>query len=207
MRVRGSLLVVAVLLGGSACSREVVGVPAAGDVLPSTTVRSSAPDEVDVVAECTECERDVVETAIENPVVTQAKQVGTPPACEDILPLAKIGAVVAADAHPGSVSTPDGCVADYETADRSRFGRVLVGFSSPVSIEPVAISEFEGNTLIESAISAETCEYGLAIDGDISHFDHGSWLTVRVVSAEGNPPACGLARQLVEIAFENLADR
>jgi hypothetical protein len=32
-------------------------------------------------------------------------------------------------------------------------------------------------------------EYGLAIDGDISHFDHGSWLTVRVVSAKANPPA------------------
>ena len=206
MRVRGILLVVTILIGGSACSRDVVGVSAAGDVLPSPSVRSSVPDEPAVVDECTECERDVVETAIENPVVAQVKRVEEPPACEDILPLATIGTVVAAEAHPGSVSTPDGCVADYETADRSRFGRVLVGFSSPVSIEPVAISEFEGNTLIESAISAETCEYGLAMDGDIDHFDHGSWLTVRVVSADGNPPACGLARQLTEIAFGNLTD-
>lgn len=180
--------------------------PAAGDAPPSTAVRSSAPEEVDVVAECTGCERDVVETAIENPVVAQAKQVGTPPACEDILPLTTVSTVVAADAYPSSVSTPNGCAADYETADLSRFGRVLVGFSSPVSVNPVAISEFEGNTLIESAISAETCEYGLAINDDIGQFDHGSWLTVRVVSAEGTPPACGLARQLVEIAFENLAD-
>ena len=48
-------------------------------------------------------------------------------------------------------------------------------------------------------------EYGLAIDDDIDHADHGSWLTVRVVSAEGNPPACGLARQLTEAAFGNPA--
>ena len=206
MRIRGSLLVVAVLLGGSACSHEVAGMPAAGEVPPSTVVRSSVPDEPEVVAECTRCDRDVVEAAIENPVVGQAKEVEKPPACEEILPLATIGTVVAAPAHPGSVGTSDGCVADFETADRSRFGRVLVGFSSPVSIEPVAISEHEGNTLIESAISAETCEYGLALNADIDHFDHGSWLTVRVVSAEGNPPACGLARRLVEVGFENLSD-
>jgi hypothetical protein len=181
-------------------------VAAAGDAPPSTEVPSSAPDEPDDVAECTECERDVVETAIENPVVAQAKRVESPPACEEILPLATVGSVVAADAHPGSVSAPDECVADFETADRRRFGRVLVGFSAPVSIEPVALSQLEGNTLIESAISGETCEYGVAINGDIDNFAFGSWLTVRVVSAEGNPPACGLARQLVEIAFENLDD-
>lgn len=193
-------MVAAVLFAG--CSTDVQGTPTAAEV-PTVQESSAAPDEP---SECTDCERDAVEAAIENPVVAQAKRVDTPPACEDILPLATIGQVVAANARPGSVDTPNGCVADYETADRSRFGRVLVGFSSPVSIEPVAISEFDGNTLIESAISGETCEYALAIDDTLDEFDHGSWLTVRAVSYEGNPPACELARQLIEAAFENLPD-
>lgn len=157
-------------------------------------------------SECTDCKRDAVEAAIANPVVAQSKRVGSPPSCEDILPLTTIGQVVGAGAHPGSVGGPDECVADYETADRSRFGRVLVGFSSPVSVDPVAVSEFEGNTLIESALSGETCEYALAINDSLDKFDHGSWLTVRAVPYEGNPPACELARQLIEAAFGNLPD-
>ena len=194
------LVVVAVLLAVAACSREVVGAPVAGEV-PTTT--SSAPEEPEV-AECTGCERDTVEAAIENPVVGQAKQVGTTPDCEKILPLGTISTIVSATASAATGSANDACEAEYATPDLSRSGLVLMGFDSPVSIEPVAIEEFEGNTLIESAISDQTCEYGIAIDGDIHQFDHGSWLTLRVMSAEGKPPACGLARQLIEIAFENL---
>ena len=195
------LVLVVVLLAVAACSREVVGAPVAGGV--PTTTTSSAPDEP-VVAECTGCERDAVEAAIEDPVVGQAKRVGTPPSCAEILPLSTISTIVSATARGGTGNENDACEAEYATADLSRSGLVLMGFSSPVSIEPVAIEEFEGNTLIESAISDQTCEYGIAIAGDVDQFDHGSWLTVRVMSAEGKPPACGLARQLVEIAFENL---
>jgi hypothetical protein len=191
------LIVVAVLLSTAACSRAIVGAPVAGEV-PATETTATTTE-----ARVTDCDRDEVEAAIDNPVVAQTKTVGTPPACEDILPLTTI---VDAPAHGSSISTPNGCVADYETADFSRFGRVLMGFSSPVSHEPVAISEFAGSTLIESVLSDEICEYGLAINDAVRHFDHGSWVTVRVVSAEGNPPACGLARQLIETAAGNLPD-
>ena len=197
------LIVVAVLLATAACSHAVVGAPLAGEA-PTTATTVTTTDAR--VTNCTDCERNEVEAAIDNPVVAQVKTVGTPPACEEILPLATISAVVDAPAHGSNISTPNGCVADYETADVSRFGRVLMGFSSPVSLEPVAISTLKGHTLIESAISDEICEYGLAINDALRHFDHGSWVTVRVVSADGNPPACGLARQLIEIAADNLPD-
>jgi len=203
MRIWGGLLAVVVLLAGAACTRDVAGSPAAGDAPPAAPV--SAPESSKaVVAECTDCDSDAVDDAIENPVVAKEKRVGTPPACEDIMPLATIGQVVGAPAHASTAASKNECAAEYETADHSRFGTVLVNFSGPVRLEPVAIGELAGNTLLESEISTQTCEYGLAIDDSLDDGDHGSWLTLRVISTNGGPSSCPPARQLIEIAFGNL---
>jgi len=207
VRIRGNLLAVAILLASTACTRDVAGTPAAGDTPPPPARESSeVPAEPAGITECTDCDQDVVAAAIENPVVAQAKRVETPPACEVVMPLPTINQVVGANAHPGDSTVPNECHAEYETADLSRVGQVWVNFSRPSHLEPVAISEFEGNTLLESEISNQLCEYGLPIDDALDQYDHGSWLTLRVMSGDGNPPPCGLARQLIEIAFENLSD-
>lgn len=201
-----SLVSAMIMLACVACTRDVAGTPRAGDTPPPRQEGSEAPAEPEGITECTDCDKDAVAAAIEKPVVAQAKAVETPPACEVIMPLATISQIVGANAVPGTSSVPNECHATYENADLTHIGQVWVRFNGPVSLEPVAISEFEGSTLLESATSNQLCEYGLAIDDTLDQYDHGSWLTLKVMSANGTPPPCGLARQLIEIAFENLPD-
>jgi hypothetical protein len=205
MRFLGSLLVVTIVLGSAACTRDIAGSPTAGVSSPPPVRESSeAPTASEGITECTDCDSDTIEDAIENPVVARAKRVETPADCDVIMPMSTVNQVVDATARPGEPSVPNECHAEYETADLSRVGQLWLNFSDPVSLEPVTISEFEGNTLLESEISNQVCEYGLALDDAVDKYDHGSWLTLRVMSGNGVPPPCELARRLLEIAFENL---
>jgi hypothetical protein len=207
MKLWGSLLAVVILLASTACARDVSGSPVAGATVTEPAQEISAsPAEPTGVTECTDCDRDAIEAATKNPLVARTKRVGTPPACEAILPLPAISQVVGVNAYPRDTEFRNQCDAVYENTDLSRTGQVRTEFSSPPISGPIAISEFEGNTLLEKEVSDRTCEYGLAINDALKRHEHGSWLLVQVFSENGNTPPCELARQLVEIAFENLPD-
>jgi hypothetical protein len=207
MRMWGSLLAVAVLLGCVGCGREVAGTPEPGDTPPRVSSRGSAAEEPKHVAECTDCDEDAIRAATDNPVVVHGKRVDMPPACETIMPMTTVSQVVGMNAHRGKSTLENQCHVVYEEQDLSRIGQLFVKFSGPSRNEPADISEFEGNTLIETRVDDNFCEYGLAIDDTLKSYDDGSWLIVRVNSENANPPPCGPARQLLELAFGNLVDR
>lgn len=119
--------------------------------------------------------------------------------------MATIGQTLGVHTHPGS-PFPDQCHVVWENDDLSVIGQLFVMFSGPSRRAPANISEFEGNTLIETVLSANTCQDDLAISDTLDRWKHGSWLILRVNTENATPPPCELARQFLEFAFARLSD-
>lgn len=205
MRFRGILLAVTVLLAGSACTRDVAGAPAAGDS-PSTRESSEAPEPTRI-PECTGCDEETAAAAMENPVVAQPKRADNPPACEDILPLSAIAQIVGASTRSRASAHTDQCHAEWQSADLSRLGLVWVRFSGPGRLTSSTITDFEGSTRYEEEdTSNNNCRTGIAINDDLEWHEYGSWLVLRVNVDKGSLAPCEAANQLLDIAFDNLAD-
>lgn len=97
-------MAVTVLLAGTACTREVAGAPAAGQA-PPTPESSAAPEST--IPECTGCDEETADAALNSPVVAQPKQVDNPPACEEVLPQSTITGSSAQPPSPAPRPAPN----------------------------------------------------------------------------------------------------